>query len=94
MENRITDECLSIFNADGTMRKVQKSKLIDRLQLKQIRSPQYIGIIDMGMIWRMATPKSEEREKTDNAPYTWDDYVTKIINIICTRHPNAVTLVQ
>ena len=75
------------------MRKVQKSKLIDRLQLKQIRSPQYIGIIDMGMIWRMATPKSEEREKTDNAPYTWDDYVTKIINIICSRHPNAVTLV-
>ena len=29
MENRITDECLSIFNADGTMRKVQK-KEIDR----------------------------------------------------------------
>ena len=93
MENRITDECLSIFNADGTLRKVQKSKLIDRLHFEPTKLDQYIGIIDMGMIWRIATPKSDEREKADGTPYTWDDYATKIINIIFGRHLNAVTLV-
>ena len=85
MENRITDECLSIFNADGTLRKVQKSKLIDRLHFEPTKLEKYIGIVDMGMIWRIATPKSDEQEKADSKPYTWGDYATKISNISCSH---------
>ena len=36
----------------------------------------YIAILDMGMIWRMASPTSEDREKRDGTKFSWDDYAT------------------
>ena len=67
MEYRVTEECLSLFNTNGTMVKVQKSKLIEQLcftPLPYDKLTNFISLIDMGFIWRLSTPSSEDREKT------------------------------
>ena len=69
--HRIAEHCLSIFNANGTMRKCQKSKLIDNLKFVEINPSQYTAIVDMGMIWRTAIPNNDERQKIDGTEYTW-----------------------
>lgn len=93
LEGRVTEECLSLYNADGSMRKTMKSKLLDQFTLDPVvQEPEnYISIVDMGMIWRLATPTPEDREtKTrDGSKYCWKDYLEKICKIIFSRHANA-----
>ena len=61
MEYRITEECLSLFNNNGTMVKVQKSKLVEKLNLIPFQTvDSYIALINMGFIWRLATPSPED----------------------------------
>ena len=74
--SRITDECLSIFNANGTIRKNQKAKLKDVLKFVDIHPKGYIAIIDAGCLWRLSTPKSDEyqKQKADGSNLTWHDY--------------------
>ncbi len=64
LESRVTDECLSIFNVDGSMRKTCKSKLLEFFDLDPVvRNPHnYVGLVDMGLIWRLVTPTPEDRE--------------------------------
>ena len=72
MEFRMTDECLSIFNINGTMKKVQKSKLVEKLNIQPVDPvpDQYISIVDMGFLWRLATPTAEDHEKADGSVFT------------------------
>ena len=49
----------------------------------------YTSLIDMGFIWRLATPSAENREKDDGAPYICRDYSRKVFDTILKRHPNA-----
>ena len=56
------------------MVKVQKSKLVQKLNWKEIPDWQlqtYISIVDMGFLWRLAPPSSEDREKNDGSSFTW-----------------------
>ena len=53
----------------------------------------YIALLDMGFIWRLATPTKEDREKPDKTKYTWGDYSDKLHDIVLRRHPNAETLI-
>ena len=70
LQHRITKECLSIYNVNETLRKSQKSKLIQHLTLDNKPEPtDYAAIVDMGHIWRLATPTSEDKEKEDNTTY-------------------------
>ena len=46
----------------------------------------------MGMIWRIATPTREDREKSDGTVYTWGDFVSKIIHIVISRHQLATKI--
>ena len=64
MAYRLTEECLPIFNINGTIRKGQKSKLTDRFNFVELQHPvnSYIAIVDMGFIWRLCTPSAEDRE--------------------------------
>ena len=80
MEFRVTDECLSIFNINGTMKKVQKSKLVEKLNMQPVDPvpDQYISIVNMGFLWRLATPTAEDREKADGPVFTWGDYAEKL----------------
>ena len=83
MECRITEECLSLFNTNGTMVKVQKSKLVEKLNLIPFQTvDSYIALIDMGFIWRLATPSPEDREKEDETHFTWLDYANKLFSLV------------
>ena len=90
LEHRIVEECVALFNPNGTYRKTQKSKLIQKLTLLSVDLVEsYIALIDMGMIWRMATPSAEDRQTQDGTPYKWSNYVHKVSSIIFARHGNA-----
>ena len=97
LEHRVTDECLSLYNVDGSMRKTTKCKLLDyfNLQPVQYRITQYASIVDMGLIWRLATPTADDREKKrrDGVEYKWKDYLEKIVNLIELRHSGAELII-
>ena len=59
---RISDECLSMVNADGSIRKTAKSKLLQSFNRQPVMDERrvYFSIVDMGLIWRSATPTSED----------------------------------
>ena len=50
LEGRVTEECLSMFNIDGSMRKTCKSKLLQLFSMEPVTEiPQgYISLVDMG----------------------------------------------
>jgi len=94
MQHRVTPECLSIFNANGTFRKSQKSKLLQKLTMTVIPEPEvYTSLIDMGLIWRLAVPTTEDREKRDGTKFTWGDYAQKMVDFVLRRHPNAERII-
>ena len=71
LQHRVTEECLSLCNSNGTMRKTQKSKLVRIMNLVPSPAPRmYIAIVDMGLLWRLAIPSTEDREKPDGSIYT------------------------
>ncbi|XP_028404399.1 uncharacterized protein LOC114527028 [Dendronephthya gigantea] len=93
MKYRITEECLTLFHVNGTFRKTQKSKILQKLIERPVTLTSYTALIDMGMIWRLATPTAEERDKADGSDYTWNDYANKVVNIIVTRHVASTTII-
>ena len=64
LAGRITEVCLFIFNVDGSMRKTAKSKLLELCNLEPVGITIYkcICLVDMGLIWRLATPTPEDCE--------------------------------
>ncbi len=94
MKHRVTDECLPIFNVNGTIRKGSKSKLAARFNLVELdHLNSYVALIDMGFLWRLSTPSHEDREKQDETDYTWGDYATKMFNLAITRHQQASQII-
>ena len=90
LEHRVIEECVGLFNSNGTYRKTQKSKLIQKLSIQPVNLQEpYTALIDMGMIWRMATPSAEDWRTEDGTLYKWSDYVHHVSSIIFTRHHNA-----
>ena len=47
----MTEECLSVYNVDGSMRKTQRSKLLEKfLLIPVLEVPrEYVSLIDMGV---------------------------------------------
>ncbi len=83
LEHRVIEECVALFNSNGSYRKTQKSKLIQKLTLQSVDLQEpYTALIDTGMIWRMATPSVEDRQTQDGTPYKWSDYVHKVSSVI------------
>ena len=96
MEYRITEECLTYFNMNGSLVKTQKSKMkeflvFEPLPYEKLRS--YIVLVDMGFMWRLCTPAKEDREQKDEQDYTWGDYAVKIYETMVSRHKHATTFV-
>ena len=90
LEHRLDDECMALVNSNGTYRRTRKNKLIQMLSLQYIvlQEP-YVALVDMDMIWSMATPTAEDRQTQDGHPYKWSDYVHKVSSIILARHGDA-----
>ncbi|KAG1654985.1 hypothetical protein GQR58_024759 [Nymphon striatum] len=91
MENRVTEECLSIFNVDGSLRHTAKSKLFEHLNLQPTADKPaiYSSLIDMSMLFHLATPADREKKKQDGSDYKWQDYIDKICFMVHSRHPDA-----
>lgn len=53
----------------------------------------YIALIDMGFMWRVATPLAEGSEEPDNSQFTWTIYTEKLFHI-CNLHRNASNIVS
>ena len=92
LENRVTDECLAVFNTNGTMIKTQKSKLLQSfvfapLDFTDLQN--YTAVVDMGFCWRLCKPTAEDREKEDETKCTWADYANKVFFTIMNWHLNA-----
>ena len=97
LEGRVTEECLSLYNVDGSMRKTAKSKLLDLFNFVPIANKprDHVSLVDMGLIWRLATLTPEDREarKRDGSEYHWSDYLDKICAIIFSRHAAASQII-
>ena len=93
-KNRVTEECLSIFNVDGSFRRTAKCKLLENMNLQPTtdKPEVYYSLTDMSMLFRLATSTIEDREKKkrDGSAYKWIDYIRKIASMVHTRHPLAV----
>ena len=88
-EGRV-EEWIALFNSTGTYRKTQKSNLIQKLFLQYVDLQEpYGSLVDMDMIWNMATPIAEDRQTEDGTPCKWLDYVHKLLSIILARHGDA-----
>ena len=95
MEHRVTDECLPIFNINGTLRKGQKSKLIQKFDFTDLEPLEnYIALGDMGFIWRLSTPSAEDRENKTKVSIHGGDYATKMFNLIMERHTKASQIIM
>ena len=90
LDNRVTEECITLFNPDGTFRKNSKCQLITNLNMEaiEIEGP-YTAIVDMGMVWRLALPKKNEKSPNSDDNFKFKDYGEKVADLVITRHPNA-----
>ena len=61
--NRVTYGCLVAFNFDGSIRNTQKSKALEKCNmfLTTNRPREYVSLVNMGFIWRLATPTPANR---------------------------------
>ena len=51
LEHRVVEECVALFNSNGTYRKTQKSKLIQKFSLQPVDQQEpYIALFDMGIM--------------------------------------------
>ena len=78
LQHRISEECLAVFNPNGSIRKCQKSKLVDVFQLIDFNEKYSTAIFDMSYYWRLAMPTSEEYDKGKEKQFTWNDYAHKM----------------
>ena len=58
------------------------------LQYVDLQQP-YIALVDMGMIWSMATPTAEDRQTQGGTPYKWCVYEHNVPFITLARHGDA-----
>ena len=93
LEGRVTEERLSMFNVGGSLCKTCKSKLLQLFSMEPVTEiPQgYISLVDMGLIWRLATPTPEDHEtkRRDGSEYHGVDNLDKIFIIITSRHADS-----
>ena len=91
MRYHLTEICLPLFNINGQMRKAVKSNFINSFEIHKttLEGVSYISIVEMGFIWRLATPSIANRESAE-CDFTWGNYATKIFNIFLQHHPNAI----
>ena len=78
LENRVTQESTSLFNPDGTYRKNAKSQLLQKINKDSTTIvSDYTAIIDMGMMWRLAMPETNEKSPDSDDPFRYKDYGKK-----------------
>ena len=97
LKGRVTEECLALYNVDGSMRKTAKSKILQCFHRNKYDGtpPRYSSLVDMGLIWRLATPTTDDRDikRRCGNDYKWVDYLDKVVSMVFSRHRNAKLIV-
>ena len=75
-----------MYNVKETLRKLQKSNLIHLTIDNKPEPTDYTSVDDTSLIWRLATPTSEDKEKENNTTYKWENYALKLFEIVISRH--------
>jgi len=71
LTHRVTGECLSIFNVNGSMRKVQKSKLQEKLAITPITEPDVYNLLSTWVSfggWQLQPLKTERKVMEPSTP--------------------------
>ena len=93
-EHRVTENCLYIFNFNGTSTSMcQKSKILQEMQSQSVDYFKYIEIVDIGLLRSLSPPSSSDRKKGDGTVYTWKDYVENVFKTILKRHHSASMMI-
>ena len=62
------------------------SKLIHKLSLQYVDLQEpYVALVDICMIWSIATPTAEDLQTINGTPYKWAGYVHNVSSIILAR---------
>ena len=95
--NRVTYDCFAAFNFGGSMQKTPKSKPLEKSKLSPTANCplKYVCLVDMGLIWRLATTTSADREIVHRygSESAWRDFGKKVISIIASRHSSPTKMV-
>ena len=85
------------LTCDGSMRKTQKSKALEKCNMSPTANcpREYVCLVEMSFIWRLATPTPADREIVCRygSEYTWGDFGKKVISIIASPHSSATKIV-
>ena len=77
--------------------KNQKSKALENFNMSPVVTPprEYVALVDMGYIWRLATPSPADRELTRRcgSTYTWGNFGKKVVSLISSRHTLASQII-
>ena len=77
--------------------KTQKSKALEKCNMSPAPScpHQYVCLVDMGCIWRLATPTPADGEIVCRygSQYTWEDFGKKVVSIIVSRHSSVTKII-
>ena len=96
LENRVTDECLAVFNTNGTMVKTQKSKLLQSfvfapLDFTDLQN--YTAVVDMVFSGDYVCPPLKiERKGTERSTHGQIMLIRYFFTIM-NRHLNAKTVI-
>jgi hypothetical protein len=88
----LTLQCLSLqYNVYNTQDCEEQVVRSIQLRASTAKPQDYVSLVDMGLIWRLATPTHEDREarKRNGSEYYWSDYLHKICSIILSRHAHT-----
>ena len=79
------------------MRKTQKSKALEKCNMSPTANcpREYVCLVDMGFIWRLATRTPADREivRRFGSEYTWEDFGKKVVSIITSRHSSVTKII-
>ena len=95
LKHRVTEENTALFNPDGSFRKTAKSQLITKMNTDLVQLDEdYIAVVDMGMIWRLCLPATDERSPDSDEKYKWNDYHDNVTKTLVARHPRAKMIIS
>ena len=94
---RISKKYLTMFNANGSLRKTANSRLLQsfsRHPLLEIPSA-HVRIVDIGIIWRFAFSTSDECDLNirSGIDYLWHDYLDKMCLKVYSHQNNATIII-
>ena len=97
LEGGVPEECLTLYNVDGSMHKNAKNRFLELFNLDQVaeKPTRRVSFVDIGLKWWLATQVPEDREARK-----WDgfEYACRYLDTFCTivflHHADAHLIIK